>query len=133
MTYLENKRILILSPQAWGTMFLSKHHYAVELAKKGNTVYFLNPPDEGHQQIKSVHIEEIKGYDTLYLVTHRLFFPYNIKFRFISFFHFLMKWQVKKILKAIGKPVDIIWSFDLGNIYPFSLFPKETKKYYSPR
>ena len=46
MDSLRNKTILIISPQAWGKMFLSKHHYAIELAKRGNAVYFLNPPGE---------------------------------------------------------------------------------------
>ena len=39
---LKNKTILIISPERWGTNFVSKHHYALELAKNNN-VYFLNP------------------------------------------------------------------------------------------
>lgn len=40
-----NKTILIISPEPWGKMMISKHHYALELAKLGNEVYFLNPPN----------------------------------------------------------------------------------------
>ncbi len=43
---LNDKTILIISPQEWGKMLLSKHHYALELAKAGNIFYFLNPPDK---------------------------------------------------------------------------------------
>jgi len=39
-----NKTIFILSPQPWGKMHISKHHYAIELAKKGNLIYYFNPP-----------------------------------------------------------------------------------------
>ena len=40
MDGLKNKKILLISPQSWGTMFVAKHHYAIELAKLGNEVYF---------------------------------------------------------------------------------------------
>ena len=38
-----NKHILIISTEAWGNNHITKHHYATELAKLGNQVYFLNP------------------------------------------------------------------------------------------
>ena len=52
MEVLKGKTILILSPQSWGKMFVSKHHYAIGLAKKGAVVYFLNPPDQENHQPK---------------------------------------------------------------------------------
>ena len=39
---MKNKIILIISPEAWGNNYVSKHHYAKYLSKN-NTVYFLNP------------------------------------------------------------------------------------------
>src|SRR4030081_3223301 len=98
---LKNKTILLISPQGWGPMFLSKHHYAIELAKRGNTIYFLNPPGEGHDSKNSVRITPLPDAEGLYLVTHQLFFPYNLKFHAIGIFHWLMKWQIKKIIKTI--------------------------------
>ncbi|GAB1397072.1 hypothetical protein MASR1M65_18510 [Saprospiraceae bacterium] len=41
----KNKTILIISQQEWGLMRISKHHYALELAKKGNKVFYLTAPD----------------------------------------------------------------------------------------
>ncbi|MFM7851883.1 MAG: hypothetical protein ACKO96_08190 [Flammeovirgaceae bacterium] len=131
---MRNKTILIISPQAWGKMFVSKHHYAVELAKRGNTVYFLNPPDQqGFVIFKGFIVISPSGIQpNLYLINHRLFFPYSLKFHWISLFHFFMKYHVKEILKKIGPRVDIVWSFDLGNIYPFSFFPHNTFKIFHP-
>ena len=40
MRLLANKQIPLISPQNRGTLFVSKQHYAIELAKRGNTVYF---------------------------------------------------------------------------------------------
>jgi hypothetical protein len=126
---LTNKTILIVSPQAWGKMMLSKHHYAIELAKKGNQVYFLNPPDASNRERVSIIAADTPG---LLIVNHRLFFPYNLKFHAPAVFYLLMQWQVKKIISIINKPLDIIWSFDLGNIYPFRFFPSRALKVFHP-
>jgi len=44
MKFLRNKKVLVLSPQSWGKMRISKHHYALKLAALGNEVCFVNPP-----------------------------------------------------------------------------------------
>ncbi len=130
MTKFKNKNILLISPQAWGKMFISKHHYAVELAKLGNTVYFLNPPDKIlKERVLITAILETPG---LFIINHRINFPYNIKFHSIMLFHWLIQWQIKKILNTIGEPIDIVWSFDLGNLYPFKLFPKTALRIFHP-
>lgn len=130
---LKGKTILILSPQSWGKMFVSKHHYAIGLAKKGAVVYFLNPPDQENRQPKGdISITPSEQQKDLFLIAHRLSFPYNIKFHFIGLFHLLMQSHVKKILKKIGRPVDIVWSFDLGHLYPFSHFPAGSYKVFHP-
>ena len=124
---------MILSPQAWGNMFLSKHHYAIELAKRGNRVYFLNPPDDkkklnrGEIKISSSGLNE-----NLFFIEQNLFFPYNIKFHAMGLFQWLMKFHIRKIMKAISAPVDIVWSFELGNLYPFKLFGAGIYKIFHP-
>lgn len=39
----DSKHIFIISNEAWGEVWFSKHHYANELAKLGHSVYFVNP------------------------------------------------------------------------------------------
>jgi glycosyltransferase involved in cell wall biosynthesis len=131
MLSLKNKTILLISPQAWGKMFVSKHHYAIELAKYGNKVYFLNPPESINSK-ESIRIETSALHPNLFIIYHQLSFPYNIKFRIISLFHALMKKHIAHILKEIGEPIDIIWSFDLGNLYPFRFFPVTAYKIFHP-
>jgi hypothetical protein len=133
MGVLQNKIILVVSPQEWGTMFLSKHHYAIELAKRGNKVYFLNPPDQKNKlPINSVSIFPSGIHENLFLIEHRVFFPYWIKFKAFGLFQWLMRFHVPKILKAIGSIPDIIWSFDLGNLYPLLYFPDKSYKIFHP-
>ncbi|HEY4206315.1 MAG TPA: hypothetical protein VGM31_05875 [Puia sp.] len=127
-----NKTILLLSPQSWGKMFISKHHYAVELARKGNKVFYLNPPGEGHEGKERVAIRPLPDVEGLFLVTHRLYFPYNLKFHAQGLFHWLMRRQVGSILRAIGRQPDIIWSFDLNHMYPLSFFDSGAFKIFHP-
>ena len=182
MPGLTNKTILIISPQAWGIMFLSKHHYAIELARRGNRVYFLNPPGEGWE-VRPVNGKKVPdagrdkdmaaggrdkdiaaggrdkdiaaggrdkdiaaggravrrgGVDVvpsgilpnLWFIRHDLNFPYKLKFHALPLFHALMHFQARRILRAIGRPIDIVWSFDLGYQYPFRFFGKSLKVFH---
>ena len=111
---LSNKNILLISPQKWGEMHLSKHHYAIELAKRGNTVYFLNPFDIN--QKKRFIIKQHEEYKELYIVTYKPLFPLVIRFHFRWLFDFLMQFQVKMLLLRIGRKIDIVWCFE-PNLY----------------
>jgi len=123
MPVLQRKNILILSPQNWGRMFVSKHHYAIELARLGNKVFFLDPPEQGASDLgSSIEIKPLPDVENLFLIRHKLWFPYVLKFHAMPVFHLGMGWHLKKLLRAIGEPIDIIWSFDLGNLYPFKFF-----------
>jgi len=47
----------------------------------------------------------------------------------ISFFNEV---SYQKIEASIGKKIDIVWSFDLGNYYPFKYFSNSTFKIFNP-
>ena len=44
----------------------------------------------------------------------------------------LMSIQTRRILKKINRKIDIVWSFDLGNYFPFSFFSKLPIKIFHP-
>jgi hypothetical protein len=133
MFSLHNKSILLISPQSWGKMFLSKQHYAVELAKRGNKIFFLNPPNENKaDQKETIEIISSDISPNLFLINHKIWFSDKIKFHAMPLFHALMKFHVNKIKKKIPGTVDIIWSFDLGNYYPFHFFGKQPYKIFHP-
>jgi glycosyltransferase involved in cell wall biosynthesis len=128
---LQNQTILVISPQAWGKMFLAKQHYAIELARAGNEVYFLNPPQQ-EKVAGGVSIQPSGVEPSLHIIHHSLYFSYKIRFRWMGLFHFLMRFHVNKIRKAIGKRITLIWSFDLGHYYPFRFFDNDAFKIYHP-
>lgn len=103
---LKDKDILVVSPQHWNHIKLSKHHYAMELAQKGNNVYFLNPPGGS----KFFQFKKTRINDRLTVIDHSLFFPYNLRFHFPFLFQFLLRFHIKRINKYLGN-VDIVWSF----------------------
>ena len=107
-------------------MYLAKHHYAIALAKCGNEVYFLNPPSKTPVK-NAIEIAKSEIQPSLYIINHSIYFSKRIKFRWLALFHFLMKFQIKKIQKKISKKIDIVWSFDLGNYYPLKYFDASYK------
>lgn len=122
---LQGKKILILSPQSWGTMFLSKHHYAIELSRAGNLVYFLNPP-MNDSAIRGIKIKSIQEYPNLHIIDQEFPWWIKLKFHLPVLFKWIMRFRVNNIVKKIGQP-DIVWSFDLGSYYPLSYFKKPFK------
>lgn len=130
---LRDRTILVISPQSWGEMKLSKHHYAMELAKRGNRVYFLNPPEQDRWGWGSkINISASTEQPNLFIISHILFFPYNFRFHLPVLFKMLMHFQVMRLLKRMIFKIDILWSFDIGNIYPFDLFPEQPIKIFHP-
>ncbi len=111
------KKAIVVSPQSWGKMFISKHHYAIELSKLGYEVYFVNPPKEN--KLGGLPRVKIEGtvYENLVTVNHTLFFSKYLKFHMPLFHHIFIFIQRWFLLKKIGKP-DLILSFDLTNNFP---------------
>jgi hypothetical protein len=109
---LSDKNILLISPEPWGHIFVSKHHYATHLAEKGNSVYFLNPPGVKYSckrtEYKSVHSVQYRGF-----IKALRFFPRAFQRQI-----FIRK--LKKIEKLCKANFDIIWSFDNSVFFDFS-------------
>lgn len=101
---LKNKTILIISPEGWGTSFVSKHHYATLLSQTDNTVYFLNPPSE-KTQITTINPNlQIIDYQLNMRGANRL--PAFLR-------NLLNARQISKIRQQfLPKALDIVWSFD---------------------
>lgn len=130
---LKEKVILIISPQSWTGLWVSKHHYALTLAQRGNQVFFLDPPVIGKSPGREkVTIDSSGVHPRLLIVRNFISFPYVFKFHLAFLFYLLIKPQVRQIIKAIGRPLDIVWSFDLSNVYPLSFFPESALRIFHP-
>lgn len=111
---LQKKNILIISPQPFEGLFVSKQHYAIELAKQGNKIFFLEPARSSGKAF--IEKRPAAAFPAITIITYKPFFNLDIRFHARKLFDWLMRRQVKRILKAIGEPIDILWSFET-NLY----------------
>jgi hypothetical protein len=111
---LKDKTILVVSPQRWGKMHVAKHHYAIELAKRGNQVIFLNPPDEGIKE--AFKWDKDTGIEGLRVLTYRPYFSLNLRFHLRLVYDLLMYRQVRRLVQFLKQPLDIVWCFE-PNLY----------------
>jgi len=120
---LANKTIFIISPEFWDHNFISKHHYAIELARRNNTVYFLNPPS------KKSEIKKVKSH--LYEVNYKPivrginYLPAIIRDR-------ISRMEVLQLMRSNSiEQLDIVWSFDPYRFQNLDIF-RAQKKIYHP-
>jgi hypothetical protein len=110
---LSNKTILIISPECWGVNHLSKHHYALELAWYGSLVFFLEPPANKNELLVVSEKLKVVKYKRRFKGINRL--PNWLRIP-------LMKIELSAVLKLIGVPIDIVWSFDPYRFQDLDLF-----------
>jgi len=112
---LRNKTIFVLSPQSWDSLWISKHHYAIELAELKNEVYFFNPPT--HDRKFKVKTEKHKDIKHLNLVEFSFPFPHILRHKARFFYLLLVRRLMSTLIKRIGKQIDLIWDFDINNVF----------------
>ncbi len=116
-----DKNILIISPDDWGEIYLSKHHYAIELAKK-NRVWFLN--SYGSRRLKKlISIKSIS--ENINVIEYRHIY-YGLS-KFPPFLLWPVNFLISKIIKSrIGK-IDVVWTFDQIRFFNLNLFNSKIK------
>jgi len=104
---LTGKTIYIISPEHWGKMKVSKHHYAIEFALRGNNVYFIEPPS---LENKGIAVRRSSDHERLHLVSYK---PVYRGKRFLpaALFNVLLFRQIKLLIKAIGQKPDVVLCF----------------------
>ncbi len=119
------KVVLLISNEPWGKQWFSKHHYANELAKLGNLVYFIDPPKSWKWRNLINHKIQIKKIKpNLYKLTYNNFLPVKI---LPSLALKMNDWfNSRRISKAIPYNEIIIWQFDVFRfIYNFFKYSKK--------
>ncbi|MHC3994930.1 glycosyltransferase [Thiomicrolovo sp. ZZH C-3] len=104
--------ILIISPEPWKGHFVSKHHYAVNLAARGYGVYFLNPPDGS---LSGVRIEKT-NYANLWEVSGPMVAK-GLRFYPVAVRRWLEARWLKELEKKVGREFSAIWLFENSRFY----------------
>ncbi len=120
---LTGQTILLISPEAWGSNFVSKHHYATTLAARGNRVCFLNPPGKkfGIKNIdKNLFVVDyqpyIRGINRLPALLRDKIAGFDIN-------------RIKKLTQT--DQIDIVWSFDPYRFQNLKLFKARFSIYHT--
>lgn len=117
---LQNKNILLISPEPWDHIFVSKHHYAIQLGRMGNRVYFLGPPAQS-ESLVSTEYENVVGLEYQGFPKGLRFYPGILQRQVIrKKFHTLERLAQARF--------DVIWSFDNSVFYDFAALPDDVLK-----
>jgi len=118
--YLTRKKILIISPEPYDHIPVSKHHYAMALAAQDNEVFFLNPPSD-QERIMTTDVSHLK------VVDYKTIRGLNKMPRLIR--DFLNKRIIRRIESRCARATgahqagfDVIWTFDPFRFQNLSLF-----------
>ncbi|MGB8191588.1 MAG: hypothetical protein WCF67_06700 [Chitinophagaceae bacterium] len=115
MFSLSGKQIIVLSPENWGQLLISKHNYAIALGRGGNKVHFLTLTDT----LRSGEISAFdSGFENLTIVRFKPNIPLSLKFRARPLYNFLMKFFMRRMLKKLSVKPDIVWDFNCSYEYP---------------
>lgn len=114
------RTVLVISPQSWAHIPISKHNYAIALARRGCQVVFLNPPVAGLQ--KSPVLEDAAGYPGLRILSYRPRWFARLRFHLPAAFDWLMARHVRQMLRTHRIVPDIVWCFDFNLYHDLSLF-----------
>ncbi|MGL1889888.1 MAG: glycosyltransferase [Reichenbachiella sp.] len=110
---LRDQNILLISPEPWDHIWVSKHHYARTLAEMGAKVVFANPP-------KNTWSLKQTEFPNLQVLDYPKFIPGLRKLpSFIS--QRIIKQKLKQIERHCAVCFDIIWSFDNSVFFDFTL------------
>ncbi|KAA3649603.1 MAG: hypothetical protein DWP98_06720 [Bacteroidetes bacterium] len=114
----KEKSILLLSPQSWNHLWVSKHHFAIELANLGNLVYYFSPPEHGLLPI--IKLKRYEASKNLFLVEIKIPLPLILRHKFTSLYKKLIKFLINRFVKKNQVKIDVIWDFDVNNTFYLS-------------
>ena len=117
--------ILLISPEPWDGHFVSKHHYAVTLAKRGNKVYFLDPPDNSltDSHISAKKYQNIWSVSAPQVAKGLRFYPKKLR-------NFIERRWLEKLEEIIGQKFTAVWLFENSRFYDMAFAGDHLKIYH---
>jgi glycosyltransferase involved in cell wall biosynthesis len=109
---MQSQVVLLVSPQPWTHIPISKHNYAIALALRGCRVIFTNPP-VADMPVNST-LDEANDHLGLQILTYRQAWFAKLRFHLPSVFDWLMARHVRRVLQTHHILPDVVWCFDFN-------------------
>jgi hypothetical protein len=107
-----DRTILLLSTEPWGKMLLSKMHFALELARKGDRVFFVNPPRQLSGRKLAVRGEDLEGGRITIIQTNFVRSSLFLRHKLFFLYRLLDRGYIRAIKRVVGSKIDEVWNFN---------------------
>ncbi|MCP4787044.1 MAG: glycosyltransferase family 4 protein [Fuerstiella sp.] len=111
--FFRGKRVLMISPQVWDFIHVSKHHYTKEIARSASKVFFLEPPLPHAAEITVTSVPEN---ETISVVRCRATIPRWVRFKANWLYQMFLRRHIHRLRSKLGE-LDVVWCFE-PNLYP---------------
>lgn len=117
--------VLIISPERWTGHFVSKHHYAIELASRGNRVIFHGPPTSGPMRLEPVRHDssDLEVLHAPKIAPGLQYLPGMVRRGLEA------RW-LKRVEALIGERIDVVWLFENSRFYDMRFAGDRLKVYH---
>ena len=118
--------VLIVSPEAWEAHSVSKHHYAMTLAARGSSVFFLNPPDDS---LDSIHIQTVSNCPGVRVVSAPRvaaglrFYPCVLR-------RWMERRWLSRLERAAACKINVVWLFENSRFFDMHFAGDRLKIYH---
>jgi glycosyltransferase involved in cell wall biosynthesis len=119
-------KILIISPEQWHGNFVSKHHYATEVARLGHDVLFYGPPTKSGK----ILIENVQNNGTNLRVIHAPRVAYALRYMPERVRRFLEEMWLRQIEVMTGGIIDVVWLFENSRFFDMRFAGERLKIYH---
>ena len=117
--------ILLISPEPWDGHFVSKHHYALEVAQRGHDVLFHGPPERGPMRLETV----VRPEATLQILRAPSVAP-GLRFLANSLRQRLEARWLQNVERLAGKVIDLVWLFENSRFFDMRYAGDRVKIYH---
>ena len=127
MFQFKNKTVFLISSDRWGVMKVSKHHYALELAKAGAKVFFIEPPLLSN---KGIEITVCPDDENISIVKYKPVFR-GRRFLPAIVYSYLLRLQINLLVKKLAVQPDVVWCFHAFLFQNLQWFKAATTIYFA--
>lgn len=118
--------ILIISPEPWEAHFVSKHHYAQELARRGHVVLFYGPPTRGG----AMRLDAVEGNRGRLLILRAPRVAPGLRRMPGPLRRALEARWLEKVERLVGMRIDVVWNFENSRFFDMGFAGKRLKIYH---